>query len=215
MDFSQSTLIGTLKDTRSRQRGDSTSWCLKRKRKKYTLLPHKTTEVLGVADFEVACVASVSSRGSSRKLAQGQKKNKWRGRGRGMKEPLPLLLSPSPFNLFFCFRSNFRAITRLETLATQANFEGWDLVENVISLVFARLSTLLFSFSLFICLNGASVHTLPRVPEVVSGVRQEASFCRPKAEVKSGEAFRACHFFRLTETGYRAWKASGTQGIHT
>ena len=25
-----------------------------------------------------------------------------------------------PFNLFFCFRSNFRAITRLETLATQA-----------------------------------------------------------------------------------------------
>ena len=194
MDFSQSTLIGTLKDTRSRQRGDSTSWCLKRKRKKYTLLPHKTTQVLGVADFEVACVASVSSRGSSRKLGQGQKKNK---------QP------------FFCFRSNFRAITRWETLATQANFEGWDLVENVISLVFARLSTLLFSFSLFICLNGASVHTLPRVPEVVSGVRQEASFCRPKAEVKSGEAFRACHFFRLTETGYRAWKASGTQGIHT
>ena len=75
MDFSQSTLIGTLKDTRLRQRGDSTSWCLKRKRKKYTLLPHKTTQVLGVADFEVACVASVSSRGSSRKLGQGQKKN--------------------------------------------------------------------------------------------------------------------------------------------
>ena len=29
--------------------------------------------------------------------------------------PLPLPLQP-----FFCFRSNFRAITRLETLATQA-----------------------------------------------------------------------------------------------
>ena len=26
-----------------------------------------------------------------------------------------------PFHLFFCSRSNFRAITRLETLATQAN----------------------------------------------------------------------------------------------
>ena len=36
----------------------------------------------------------------------------------GMKvssSPLPLPLQP-----FFCFRSNFRAITRLETLATQA-----------------------------------------------------------------------------------------------
>ena len=37
----------------------------------------------------VACVASVSSRGSSRKLGQEQKeKNEWRGRGRGTKEPL-------------------------------------------------------------------------------------------------------------------------------
>ena len=44
--------------------------------------------------FWVACVARVSSRGSSRKLGQP----------------------------FFCFRLNFRAITRLETLATQANF---------------------------------------------------------------------------------------------
>ena len=32
----------------------------------------------------------------------------------------PLLPSPSPFN-FFCSRSYFRPITRLETLATQAN----------------------------------------------------------------------------------------------
>ena len=36
----------------------------------------------------IACVASVSSRGSSRKLGQEQKKNEWRGRGRGTKEPL-------------------------------------------------------------------------------------------------------------------------------
>ena len=51
-------------------------------------------EVLGLA-----CVASFSSRGLSRKLEREQKKNEWP---------------------FFCFRSNFRAITRLETLATQA-----------------------------------------------------------------------------------------------
>ena len=71
--------------------------------------------------WAIACVASVSSRGSSRKLEREQKKNEWRGRGRGTKEPL-VLPSPSPFNLFFCFRSNFRAITRLETLATQARW---------------------------------------------------------------------------------------------
>ena len=33
----------------------------------------------------------------------------------------------------------------------------------------------------------------------------------PKAEDTRGEAFRAGHF--LTETGNRAWKASGTQGM--
>ena len=56
----------------------ASSWCRKRKRKKYTLLPHKTKQVLGVADFE-----------------------------------------------------------------------GWDLVENVISLVFATFFSLFFSFSLW------------------------------------------------------------------
>ena len=35
-------------------------------------------------------------------------------------QTFPLLPSPSPFHFFFCSRSNFRAITRLETLATQA-----------------------------------------------------------------------------------------------
>ena len=102
---------------------------------------------------------------------------------------------------------------KMKQLLGVADFNGWGLVENVISLVFARFSTLLFSFSLFICPNGASVHTLPWVQEVVSRVRLGASFCRPKAEVTSGEAFRAGHFLRLTETGNRAWKASGTQGI--
>ena len=60
---------------------------------------------------------------SSRKLGREQKKKEWRGRGRGMKEwRFPLLHSPSPFHLFFfCSRSNFRAVTRLETLATQAS----------------------------------------------------------------------------------------------
>ena len=53
----------------------------------------------------------------SRKLGREQKKKRMKGRGRGVKEPL--LSSPSPFH-FFCSRSNFRAITRLETLATQA-----------------------------------------------------------------------------------------------
>ena len=57
--------------------------------------------------WAIACVASVSSRGSSRKLEREQKKNEWRGRGRGTSES---------------FRSNFRAITRLETLATQARW---------------------------------------------------------------------------------------------
>ena len=52
----------------------------------------------------IACVASVSSRGSSRKLGQEQKKMNDGGGGEERR-----------------FRSNFRAITRLETLATQAN----------------------------------------------------------------------------------------------
>ena len=43
------------------------------------------------------------------------------GEGEGMNEWFPLLPSPSPFHLFFCSRSNFRAITRLEMPATQAN----------------------------------------------------------------------------------------------
>ena len=62
---------------------------------------------------QVACVASVSSRGSSRKLGQEQKKKKMNDGGGGG-------------DIFFCFRSNFRAITRLETLATQASGQGGE-----------------------------------------------------------------------------------------
>ena len=101
----------------------------------------------------IACVASVSSRGSSRKLWQEQKKKRNDGGGGGNPGVICLLCfyfdelsiykwtepwnfkgrfpeswglrasvssSPLPLQPFFRFRSNFRAITRLETLATQA-----------------------------------------------------------------------------------------------
>ena len=78
---------------------------------------HEQKLVIPLIRRKLACVASVSSRGSSRKLGQEQKKmNDGRGEGNeGTSSPLSLPLQP-----FFCFRSNFRAITRLETLATQA-----------------------------------------------------------------------------------------------
>ena len=79
--------------------------------------------------WAIACVASVSSRGSSRKLEREQKKKKrndWGGGGerRNRLPANPTIFSPLPLPLqpFFCFRSNFRAITRLETLATQARW---------------------------------------------------------------------------------------------
>ena len=55
----------------------------------------------------IACVASVSARVRREKLGRGQKKG-MTGKGEGKEGP------------FFCSRSNFRAISRLETLATQA-----------------------------------------------------------------------------------------------
>ena len=55
----------------------------------------------------LACVASVSSQGSSRKLGQEQKKKMNDGEGEG-KEGTLLPLQP-----FFCFRSNFRLLRRL------------------------------------------------------------------------------------------------------
>ena len=46
------------------------------------------------------------------------------GRGRGKKESFLFSPPPPPSTFFFCFRSNFRAITRLETLATQAKMKS-------------------------------------------------------------------------------------------
>ena len=42
------------------------------------------------------------------------------GEGEGEEGSFLFSPPPTPSTLFFCFRSNFRAITRLETLATQA-----------------------------------------------------------------------------------------------
>ena len=64
--------------------------------------------------LHLACIASVSSQVRRESWDESKKKKEW--------QAFPLLPSPSPFHLlfFFCSRSNFRAVTRLETLATQA-----------------------------------------------------------------------------------------------
>ena len=76
----------------------------------------------------IACVASVSAR-VRRERWDESKKIGMTGKGEGTvilyrdmeNSVFPLLPSPSPFHfVFFCSRSNFRAKTRLETLATQA-----------------------------------------------------------------------------------------------
>ena len=54
----------------------------------------------------------------SRKLGRESKKGGMSPEGEGRKENLP----PSLVFHFFCSRSNFRAISRCETLATQANY---------------------------------------------------------------------------------------------
>ena len=54
--------------------------------------------------------------------------------------------------------------------------------------------------------------TLPWVPEVFLACGRNLQ-CRPKADRSS--AFRAGHYKDLTETGNRARKVSGTQGIDT
>ena len=88
----------------------------------------------------LAYVASVSARVRREKLGREQKKREWQGRGRGKKETLARkphdfekLRSPTNAASDWCGAgsvdylaletwspSNFRAITRLETLATQA-----------------------------------------------------------------------------------------------
>ena len=64
------------------------------------------------SNLRVACVASVSSRVRRELLGREQKKERT-GEGEGNEAPSP-----------FCSRSNFRAVTRLETLATQANLRA-------------------------------------------------------------------------------------------
>ena len=102
---------------------------------------------------ELACVASVSARVRRERRDESKKKKRNDGGGGGERrnreisrsvfqnrgvcgQAFPLLPSPSIFHLFvFRFRSNFRAIIRLETLATQAKTEPtsplplilWDL----------------------------------------------------------------------------------------
>ena len=77
-----------------------------------------------IMNFEkkyVACVASVSSRVRRESWDESKKKRKDGGGGgewRNRVSSSPLTLPLPPF--FFCSCSNFRAVTRLETLATQA-----------------------------------------------------------------------------------------------
>ena len=75
----------------------------------------------------IACVASVSAR-VRRELWDESKKKRNDGEGEATvilyrdmgNSVFPLLPFPSPFHFFFRSRSNFRAITWLKTLATQA-----------------------------------------------------------------------------------------------
>ena len=62
--------------------------------------------------LHLACIASVSSQVRRESWDESKKK---KGMTSVSSSPLPL-----PLLFFFCSRSNFRAVTRLETLATQA-----------------------------------------------------------------------------------------------
>ena len=78
------------------------------------------------------CHANISLR-SKRLLARFVKKAGTRAKkendGGGGGERRNLFSPPLPLQLFLCFRSNFRAITRLETLATQATLtSSWKVV---------------------------------------------------------------------------------------
>ena len=102
-------------------------------------------------NLSLACVASVSARFRRERWDESKKKG-MTGEG-GEKETLfPLLPSSSPFHHFFCCsRSNFRAITRSETLATQANL---SLILLFLSFFLFSLLLLLFSY-FFTLVKGA------------------------------------------------------------
>ena len=70
--------------------------------------------------IKLACVASVSTQLHQESWDKSKKKKELQGRVRTRGKKDPLLPFPSPFHLFFGSYSNFRAITRLETIATRA-----------------------------------------------------------------------------------------------
>ena len=97
-------------------------------------------------NLSLACVASVSVR--VRRDRWDENKKKRNDGGGGKKETLFLVLPSScPFHhfLFSCSRFNFRAITRSETLATQANL---SLILLFLSFFLFSLLLLLFSYFL-------------------------------------------------------------------
>ena len=135
----------------------------------------------------LACVASVSSRGSSRKLGQEQKKkkNEWQGRGRAIK--LFLALPPRGHecsknisyheaeNLktnktFYFFNSYLRIFIQGLTI-------GWIAVKNLKSLIIPILCTMIHCRStIFHCWSyGHRSRILPG--------KSETSLCPPKIHV--------------------------------
>ena len=92
-------------------------------------------------NLSLACVASVSARVRRERWDESKKKRNDAGGGGRRKRCFLFSLPPPPSTIFFsCSRSNFRAITRLETLATQAN----------LSLILLFLSFFLFSILLLL-----------------------------------------------------------------
>ena len=69
--------------------------------------------------IKLACVASVSAQLHQESWDKSKKKKELQGRVRTRGKKDPLLPFPSPFHLFFGSCSNFRAITRLEAIATR------------------------------------------------------------------------------------------------
>ena len=89
---------------------------------------------------------------SSRTLGREQKKRNDAGGGGRRKRCFLFSLPPPPSTIFFsCYRSNFRAITRLETLATQANL---SLILLFLSFFLFSILQLLFSY-FFTLVKGA------------------------------------------------------------
>ena len=84
----------------------------------YILAP-ACTAILVFTEF-LACVASDSARVRRERWDKSKKRKRNDGGGGGERRFL-LLPSPSP-SIFYCSRSNFRAITQLETLATYVGY---------------------------------------------------------------------------------------------